>query len=209
MKKKLWVNSDVMWYDNIINHQFSESISEKMTHLVPMNMQSLSQSIWANYSSQTWMVWSLWADFPNPCQSYKRFQSKLSTWFRFQSFWHNFPSIPKEPSNITMIQKKAHPFQFPTHLDYSKSDFSTAALTVALLPGRSACLGRVDSQWLTRLMWKKSWSIPLNKRRNGASFKTLAVKHLDVSSWKKLKHSNYINYKYYIGSFRFRSIHKC
>ena len=43
-----------------------------------------------------------------------------------------------------MIQKKAHPFQFPTHLDYSKSDFSTAALTVALLPGRSACLGRVD-----------------------------------------------------------------
>ncbi len=189
-----------MWYDNIINHQLSESNSEKMTHLVPVFVTiHLGKLQFTNLNGLVIM-----GRFP---QSMPVLQNFLHG---FDSNHFGIISLPSLKNLLTSpwSKKKAHPFQFPvTHLDYSKSDFSTAALTVALLPGRSAWVEL--TKWLTRLMWKKSWWIPLKKRRNGANFKTVGVKHLDVSSWKKLKHSNYINYRYYIGSFRFRSIHKC
>ena len=66
MTKNLWVNSDVIWY--ISKHQFSESGFLKNDTFVPMNMQFLSQSIWVNYNSQTWILFGHFGqiDFPNP-----------------------------------------------------------------------------------------------------------------------------------------------
>lgn len=69
-----------LWCDISSSTNFLNPVSGKMPHLSQWTWQYLSQSIWANYNSQTWILFRHFGqiDFPNPSKSYKWFQSMIS-----------------------------------------------------------------------------------------------------------------------------------
>ena len=89
----------------------------------------------------------------SPIHASQWFQSMISMTNWFQSIWRNsFPFHPEKKSSIQhhyleliiiLLSSSSGPFRKKPpshhhgHLDYSRSDFSRAALIVALLPGRS------------------------------------------------------------------------